>query len=166
MLPLEGMEIFPFLMVANILHCTKRAWRKPRISQWRLLKKQGYYWLDLRVIEYLIVRGVALLTAHCFYFQIQRTAVWILEGVFEVRISNGWSMGYVLCTTPTNQIPDQYIRKADGNHLSGIQMVGLSSILVAFENQNIWHPTSFQPFVYQTSSVFRSPLYLPLEVFT
>ena len=51
-----------------------------------------------------------------------------------------------------------YIRKQDGIYLSGIEMVGLSSIQMAFKNQIIWHPTSFRPFKYQTSSVFWSPL--------
>ena len=63
-----------------------------------------------------------------------------------VRYSNGRSMDYVLCTRPTIQIPDQYISKQDGLHLSIIQMVGLSGIKMACENQTIWHPTSFQPF--------------------
>ena len=35
-------------------------------------------------------------------------------------------MCYVLCTRPTIWIPDQYIRKQDSIHLSGIQMVRLS----------------------------------------
>ena len=48
--------------------------------------------------------------------------------LFEVWISNGRSMGYVLCSRPTIQIPDQYIRKLDGVHMSNIQMVGLYSI--------------------------------------
>ena len=56
-----------------------------------------------------------------------------------------WSVqGYVLCTGPTIWIPDKYIRKQD------FQM--------AFENQTIWHPTSFRPLEYQTFFVFRSPL--------
>ena len=40
-------------------------------------------------------------------------------------------MGYVLCTRPTIWIPDQYVRKQDGVHLSGIQMDGLSGIQTA-----------------------------------
>ena len=76
-----------------------------------------------------------------------------------VWYSNGQSMGYVLCTSRTIRILDQNKRKQDGVHLSGIQMVGLSGIQMAFENQTIWHLTSFRPFEYQTSSVFRSPLY-------
>ena len=67
-------------------------------------------------------------------------------------------MGYVLCTRLTILIPDQYVRKQDGINFSGIQMVGLSSIQLAFKKWTIWHPTSFQPFEYQTSLVFRSPL--------
>ena len=40
---------------------------------------------------------------------------------------------YVLCRTrPTIQTPDQYIRKQDGIHLSGIEMVGRSGIQIAF----------------------------------
>ena len=43
-------------------------------------------------------------------------------------------------------------------------MVGLSGIQMALKNQTIWHPTSFQPFQYQqTSSVFRSPLYIKIH---
>ena len=49
----------------------------------------------------------------------------------------------VLGTILTIQIPDQFTRKQDGVHLSGIQMVGLSSIQMAFEYQTIWHLTSF-----------------------
>ena len=84
--------------------------------------------------------------------------------LFEVRIPNSWYsngqfMGYVLCTRPTIWISDQCTRKQDVVHLSGIQMVRLSGIQNAFENQTIWHTTSFQPFEYQTSSVIRSPLY-------
>ena len=39
-------------------------------------------------------------------------------------------------------------------------MIGLFGIQMAFENHTILHPTSFQPFEYQTSLVFRSPLYM------
>ena len=52
-----------------------------------------------------------------------------------------------------------YSRKQDGVYLSGIKMVVLSSIQMALKNQTIWHPTSFQPLEYQTSLVFRSPMY-------
>ena len=38
---------------------------------------------------------------------------------------------------------------------------------VRFSNgQTIWHPTSFRPFEYQTSSVFRSPLYYIMFCFS
>ena len=57
-----------------------------------------------------------------------------------VQYLNGWSMGYVLCTRPTIQIPEG---KQDGIHLSGFQMVGMSDIQ--------WNPTSFLTFEYQTS---------------
>ena len=58
--------------------------------------------------------------------------------LFEVQISNGLVFKcYVLCTRPTIQIPNQYIRKQDGIHLSSIQMVGLSSIQMAFKNQTV-----------------------------
>ena len=56
-------------------------------------------------------------------------------GFQMVQYSKGWSVNYVLCTRPTIQIPDQYIRKQGGVHLSGIQRVGLSSIQMAFEYQ-------------------------------
>ena len=81
-------------------------------------------------------------------------------GFQRVWYSNGRSMGYVLCTRPTIWIPDQYIRKQVGVHFSGIEMVGLSGIEMALKNQTIWHPTYFWPCKYQTSLVFRSPLYL------
>ena len=68
---------------------------------------------------------------------------------------NGLSMGYVLYTRPAIQIPNH-----DGVHFCGIQMVGLCGIQMAFENQIIWHPTSFRPLKYQTSLVFRSPLFV------
>ena len=68
-----------------------------------------------------------------------------------VWFSNGWSMDCILCNRPTIQKLYQYIRKQDGIHLYGIQMVGLSGIQMAFENHTVWHPTSFKPFEYQTS---------------
>ena len=37
---------------------------------------------------------------------------------------------------------------------------GLSGIQMALKTQTIWHLASFQPFEHQTSSVFRSPLYM------
>ena len=90
--------------------------------------------------------------------------IWLPE-TFGYRLF--WSLYFkwfriqmVLCTRPTIWIPDQYIRKQDGIHFSCIQMVGLYGIQMAFKNQTMWHPTSFPPFEYQTSSVFRSPLYL------
>ena len=69
-----------------------------------------------------------------------------------VWYSNGQSnaMSYVL-DQPLEGIPDQYIRKQNGVHLSCIQMVGLSGIQMVFKNQTIWHLdlTSFWPFEYQ-----------------
>ena len=68
----------------------------------------------------------------------------LFDFVFQmVWHSNGRSMSYVLCTRPTIQIPDQYIRKKDGVHLYDILMVRLSGIQMALKNQTIWHPTSF-----------------------
>ena len=52
------------------------------------------------------------------------------------------------------------MRKQDGINLSGIQMFGLSCTQMAFENQTIWHPTSFQPFKYQTSLGIQIPTIL------
>ena len=43
-------------------------------------------------------------------------------------------------------VKNQYERKKDGACLSGIQMVGLSGIQMAFKYQTIWHLTSFWPF--------------------
>ena len=65
----------------------------------------------------------------------------------------------VPCTRPTIWILDQYLRKQDGVHLLGIQMVGLAGIHMAFKNQTIWHLASLGPFEYRTSSIFRSPLH-------
>ena len=44
-------------------------------------------------------------------------------------------MCYFLSTRLTIQILEQYIRKQDGIHSSGIQIVGLSSIQMAFSIQ-------------------------------
>ena len=95
--------------------------------------------------------------------------IWISNllkfGFQMVWYSNGCSkaLSYVLDnfygTRLTIWIPDQYIRKQDGIHLTGIQMVGLSGIQMAFENRTIRHPASFRPLAHQTSSVFRSPRY-------
>ena len=115
--------------------------------------------------------------------------IWIpnfLKHRFQmVQYSNGRFISYVLCTRPTffsfwsplvktllfwppsmvyisviiTQIPNQHVRKQNGIHLSGIQMVGLSDIQMVFKYQTIWHPTSLQPFKYWTSSVFTSPLF-------
>ena len=72
--------------------------------------------------------------------------IWIpnfLKFVFQmVRYSNGRSIGHVLCTRPTIKIPDQYIRKPGGIYFSSIQIVGLSSIQMAFENRR---PFGIQP---------------------
>ena len=46
-------------------------------------------------------------------------------------------MAYILCTRSTIPVQDQYIQKQDGVHLSGNQMVGLSSIQMALENWTI-----------------------------
>ena len=84
--------------------------------------------------------------------------VWIpkfLKFRFQiVWYSNGWYMGYILCTRPTIQITDQCIRKQDGIHLSGTQTVGLFHIQMTLKNQTIWHPWP----EYQISSLFGSPL--------
>ena len=89
------------------------------------------------------------------YYLAYTVGIWISN-----FLKFGFQMGSPsLCPRPTIWIPDQYIRKEYGIHLSGIQMVGLSGIQMTFKNQTIWHPTSFWPFKYQTSSVFRYPLY-------
>ena len=41
----------------------------------------------------------------------------------------------------------------------GIGIVRLCGIQMEFKYRTIWHPTYFGPIEYQTSSVFRSPLY-------
>ena len=46
-------------------------------------------------------------------------------------------MCYVLCIRLTIQVPDQYMIKQDGIHLSSIQMAGLSGIQMAFKYQTI-----------------------------
>ena len=58
-------------------------------------------------------------------------------GFQMVRYLKGWFMCFVLCTGPTIQIPDQYIKKQDSVHLSGIQMVGFSGNQIAFKYQTI-----------------------------
>ena len=63
------------------------------------------------------------------------TPNFLMFGFQKVQYSNGQSMGYVLCTRPTNQIPEQYIRTQDGIHLSCIQIVGLSSIQMALKTR-------------------------------
>ena len=70
-------------------------------------------------------------------------------GFQMVWYSNGW---YI---SPTMRKLDQYLRNQGGAHLSGIQMAGLSCIQMAFENQTIWHPTSFQP-LSPTASILTS----------
>ena len=64
-------------------------------------------------------------------------------GFHMVWYLNGWSMGYVLCSILTIQVPDQYIRKQDGVHASSIQMVRQSGIQMAFKYRTIRNPTSF-----------------------
>ena len=49
------------------------------------------------------------------------------------QYSNGRSKCFVLCTRPTIQILDQYIKNQDGAHLPGIQIVWLSDIGIAFK---------------------------------
>ena len=50
-------------------------------------------------------------------------------------------MGHVLCTRPTILIPNQYARKQDGVHFSGVQMVRLSVIHMVLKT---W-PFGIQP---------------------
>ena len=81
--------------------------------------------------------------------------------------SNVRIMCYVLFTRLTIQIMDKNIRKQDGIHLScikmvglsGVKMVGLPCIQMAFKYRTICYKTSFWPFEYLTSLVFRSPMY-------
>ena len=69
-----------------------------QISQWRLLRPFEYHkHLNVKLFE-----------------------VWISNSEWY---SNGQFMYFVLCTRPW--IPDQYIRKQDDVHFSGIQMVRL-----------------------------------------
>ena len=63
------------------------------------------------------------------------------------------------CTRPTIQIAHQYIKNQDGVYLSCIQIVGAVRIQMAFEYQNIWHPTLFGPFENWRCLGFGSPLY-------
>ena len=67
-----------------------------------------------------------------------------------------WSVnGNLLLYDHPMLISDQFIRKRDGIHLSSIQMAFETGIW----KPDIWHSTSFGPFKYPTSLVFRSPLY-------
>ena len=64
--------------------------------------------------------------------------------VFKFRFqmvwySNGHCVCFVLCTSPTIRIPDQYVEKTQ----DVIQMVRLSGIQMAFEDWTIWNLTSF-----------------------
>ena len=74
-----------------------------------------------------------------------------------VGYSNGVADGYVYVLDRPFKYQTFYIWKQDGVHLSCIQMVGLSGIQMAFENQTIWHPTSFWPFEYQTIVWYSDP---------
>ena len=62
------------------------------------------------------------------------------------QYSNGWFMCYVLCTKLAIWIPDQYLRKQDGIHLSSIQMVELYGIQIALEYRTMTanHSLTFQ----------------------
>ena len=75
-------------------------------------------------------------------------------------LTAGWSIGYVLCTRPIIWIQDQYVRKQDGVHL--FKWLGCPVLKL--------HPNT-GPFCISTipimkSSVFRSPLYLLILLFT
>ena len=76
---------------------------------------------------------------------------------FGIQMVSPWAM---------SNVPDQYIRKQDDVHLSGIKMVGLSGIQMAIKNRTIWHPTSFQPFEYQTILVYDTWLHLKSGFFS
>ena len=90
-------------------------------------------------------------------FQIPTVPNFLKFGIQMVQNSNGSVFKrsvYGLCPMyildqPFEYVLDQYIRKQDFVHLLGIQMVGLFGIQMAFENQTIWHPTSFPPFEFQ-----------------
>ena len=84
--------------------------------------------------------------------------------LFEVRILNGSVFQcsvYVVCPPHyTNLCKTGPVhKKTRWRPLSGIQMAGIPGIQMALEYWTIWCPTSFGPFEYQTSLVFRSPLY-------
>ena len=74
-----------------------------------------------------------------------------------VQYSSGRSMGYVLCTRLTIGIPDQNIRKLDGTHLSGIQMLGCP----AFKWHSKTRPFGIQPLFYHLNT--RLVQYLDLH---
>ena len=57
-----------------------------------------------------------------------------------------------------------YLRINDGSQMFGLRMVWLSGFQMAFEYQTIGHTTSFQPFEYQTSLAYRSPLQWGSEI--
>ena len=85
--------------------------------------------------------------------------IWILNFLKfrfqKVQYSNGRSMGYVLYTRPTIWIPDQYIKNKMASIFPVFKWLGCG---IWKPYHTIWHLTSFQPFEYQTSLVFRSPL--------
>ena len=78
-------------------------------------------------------------------------------GFLMVQYSIGRSMGYVLCTRLTIGIPDQNIRKQDGTHLSGIQMLGC----LAFKWHSKTRPFGIQPLYYHLNT--RLVQYLDLH---
>ena len=84
------------------------------------------------------LNGSVILDPH-YTAGIWMTTIWIqifLKFGFQmVGYSNGRSTGYVLCTKPAILILDQYIRKQDGVHLSVFQIVRLSGVQMAFQNQ-------------------------------
>ena len=95
----------------------------------------------------------------CFYFTI---------GIWNPTLGSSDFKCLFMCMShvldPIIWIPDWYKRRQNGNHFPGIQMVKLSSIQLTFKSWKKWNLTSFQPFEYQTSLIFRSPLYLKLSL--
>ena len=99
---------------------------------------------------------LGLLTERWYTVGIWIPTIWLSRFLtFGFQISD-----FALCSRLTIQILDQNIRKQDGVHMSGIQMVLLSSIQMAFKYWTIWHPTSFWPFQYQTNFGIQIPTVL------
>ena len=98
--------------------------------------------------------------------QLLTVGIWIPNflkfGFQMVWYSNGRFMDYILCTRPTILIPEQSKENKMASICLPFKWLGCL-IFKWHSKNNIWQSTSFWLFEYQTSSVFRSPLYRTFE---